>query len=394
MGTAPSVLIEAADRCRVCGGGFTADRVQFGDLRVSDFPFVGHMLPPRVPLNLNQCGLCGLVQLSCTYSRHELYDRKYWYRSGTNESMRAALRDIVETACAHAGLAPGDRVLDIGCNDGTLLTFYPEHISTFGIEPSALAEDARAVGATVARTFWSAAPELDDWCDFKVITAIAMFYSVADPHAFLARVERALAPGGIFILQLATWANTLAGGFDNICHEHIFYYEERHIVRLAAQHGLALVESTKNNVNGGSERYIFRRGTAEIPENVPPVGRPLQAYAQGVKGQIEEIGRAVRKLPRPIYGYGASTKGNTLLQLCEMNVTVCDGVAERAPEKFGRMTATGIPIVSEDEARKHARSLFVLPWHFIEGILVREKAFLAGGGVIMAPLPTVQTHRG
>ncbi len=394
MATSREELVRPAEgfvvqkACRICGGAWADRRLEFGDIRVSDFPWKGAPLPPKVPLNLVECEDCGVVQLDATYSRDALYRSQYWYRSGTNEMMRAALRDVVEHALVFVRLDAHTPVLDIGCNDGTLLDFYPDFLDRHGIEPSELATEARARGHHVQRRMWDSGAYVPEF--YRIITSIAMFYSVADPVAFISNVRQALHPDGVWIVQLQDMEGMARSkGFDNICHEHIFYYEAADIERLAARFGLFCVSRSRNQTNGGSVRLVFRKGS-RLMDPLPE--RSWPTVVERVPGQIAAIKRAVA--PANLWGYGASTKGNTLLQVC--GIDGLPGVAERAEEKIGRMTANGIPIVSEAEAREKADAFFVLPWHFIDGILDREREFLRQGKSIIVPLPDVRTysHRG
>jgi SAM-dependent methyltransferase len=348
--------------------------------------------------------------------------RNYWYRSGTNSTMRAALAEIAHTAEHLVRLRPGDAVLDIGCNDGTLLAAYrTPGVFTIGFDPAEnMAHHSRKVASKVVTGFFDLAsfrndPVLRDRRP-KIVTSVAMFYDLENPNRFVSDVREVMDPNGVWVVQMSYLPLMLKQrAFDNICHEHLEYYSMESMEYLLGPHDLEIVDVELNDVNGGSMRaYIRRRSTgAELFSD--PTYRNLAAErtrtlreleaAQGldtrkpysdfahwvarikhdVVGFIrEEVGRG-----RRVYVYGASTKGNTLLQYFGLDHSLIGAAADRNPDKWGRVTVgTRIPIVSEEEARAARPDYFlVLPWHFIDEFQAREEEYLLGGGRFILPLP-------
>lgn len=403
----PSVKVRTT--CRSCDSGSLVKVLDLGDPYISNFVDVPDAsFWPRLPLELLLCSKCGLVQLRHTTPGEWLY-RFYWYKSGMNASMRAALADISRKASEFVGLQRGDSVLDIGCNDGTLLHSYTvPGIRRIGFEPANNLQQEAAQGADrVIPDFFSARPVAGE--SFRIVNSVAMFYDLEEPNAFVADLASVLAEDGLWVIEMHYLPLMLASNaFDAICHEHLEYYSLASLETLLAQHGLVVADIETNEVNGGSVRaYVVHKGapSAQAParrdrvraartsEQLLALDRP-QTYETWGK-RIQQIGnqlgnwiRSERAQSRKVSAYGASTKGNTLLQVFGFDHSLICSAAERNPAKWGKYTVgTWIPIVSEAEARAHADDFLILPWHFLPEILEREKDFLARGGRIVAPLP-------
>ena len=403
----PEVTTRTA--CRSCGSSHLESVLDLGNPYVSNFADVPDSSRwPRVPLDLLLCRECGLAQLRHTTPGEWLYSH-YWYKSGISATMRAALADITRKAAQFAGLGSGDSVLDIGCNDGTLLRSYAaDGVRRVGFEPAHnLACEAAAGTDRIVPEFFTARPVAGE--QFRVITSIAMFYDLEDPNQFVADVASLLMEDGAWIIEMHYLPLVLErNAFDAICHEHLEYYSLTSLEPLLARHGLAVADVETNEVNGGSFRvYVVHRDSPAVSvaarrervtamrarENAAGLSQP--APYEEFRGRVKRVGaklrawlRNEREQGKEISVYGASTKGNTLLQVFGLDHTLIRSAAERNPEKWGKYTVgTWIPIVSEAEARAHADDFLVLPWHFMEEIQARESEFLVRGGNLIAPLP-------
>ncbi len=378
--------------CRACHSANLKPVLEFGVPYISDFILVGGQ-ENKAPLELVMCQDCSLLQLKHTVDRERLF-RTYYYRSGTNESMVESLRDIAKTALR---LVPnGKNVLDIGANDGTLLRMFPSSWDRHGYEPSEIALDS--LGRDDIRMtpdFWPG-KERDQ---YDVITSIACFYDVDDPNAFVAAIKDSLTPDGVWICQMQDLHGMLStNGFDNICHEHLAYWSMPAFDDLLRPHGLHISSVQHNGTNGSSIRYTVTHGS-----------RPREKRGIGVHEYTVQMGSFAYEINRLrfntrslltdltdagklVLGYGASTKGNTLLQYYGITSRMIPFIADRNPDKWGReMVGTHIPIISEDEMRlMRPDYLFVLPWHFIDSFLERETEFLNRGGKFIVPLPYLQ----
>jgi NDP-4-keto-2,6-dideoxyhexose 3-C-methyltransferase len=343
----------------------------------------------------------------------------YWYRSGINASMTKELQSIVAEITSRVKLKDGDSWLDIACNDGTLLKAVPDNLTKLGIDPcddSYYAESSKV--ARVNQTYFTkdAFDQISDK-PAKVITCIAMFYDLADPHPFVQDLYQCLDDNGLLVLQMSytpLMINQLA--FDNICHEHVYYYDLTSISRLFSQHGFKVVDCSLNDTNGGSFRISLQKviakdssfGSAplrdvcrmrvgqvfEYEKNRPITStetwREFGVKLERLKSDVVNFVRQAKAEGKTVYGYGASTKGNTLLQYFGLNKDDIVAIAERSPYKFGlRTIGTDIPIISEEEMRAAKPDyLLVLPWHFIDEFESREAEFFAWGGKMIVPCPT------
>ena len=408
------------EACRVCGHGPLTDIISLGDLYVTNFVDTAtESEQVRSPLDVVLCdpatGGCGLLQLKHTFSADVMY-RTYWYRSGINQTMRSELAGIAKKVEEIVPLAAGDAVVDIGSNDSTELRSYTvPGLKLIGFEPSKNLMQYAEPGVTkVINDYFTHA----GWSAYagnakaKAITAIAMFYDLDDPNAFVADIVKCLDDEGLFVVQQNYLPFMLRRNvFDNISHEHLEYYSLTTFKRLLDRHGLELVDVESNDVNGGSMRtYIRHRGkgtTLRIAEGgAERVARILAdeekeglndratytAFAARIDAIREKLHAFIAgevAAGKRVYAYGASTRGNTLLQYCDLDHTLIVAAAERNPDKWGRKTVgTLIPIVSEEEARTAKPDYFlVLPWQFLDEFVKREAAYLSGGGKFIVPLP-------
>lgn len=409
-------MITRRTTCRACGGRLDP-LLSLGTLALPAFPAPGDPPPPRAPLDLDTCVDCDLVQLRHTVAPDQLY-RQYWYRSAINESMRAELLDIVRAALLEVSVFPGEDVLDIGANDGYLLSCYPRLRASFKIrriayEPAAnlleaLAPHAEVVvpeyfplGAETILPAW-----VGDWYRrVKILTSVAMFYDVEDPIAFVRAVDACLHLEGVWILQFQDLAQMVdQTAFDNICHEHLTYWSLATFGRLLqrADVDLHVVHAERRLINGGSLRLVVRRRAYPVQATVDALllyerlsiaWQALERFAwkvQGARTQIQAALAEAHDAGLTVDLYGASTKANTLLQYCGLDGIVLRQAWERNPEKYGRQTATRIPIVDEVIGRKDPPDLLLCGiYQFRTMILQREAAYLQAGGRILFPLPEV-----
>lgn len=375
----------------------------------SRFPSADEPTVPVGPLEVVACGECSLVQLRHDFDPDELYRHDYGYRSGINRTMSEHLTGIAVEAERRLVLAPGDWVLDIGSNDATLLKGYETaDLRRVGIDPTvAQYREFYPPGILAVPDYFSAAIYGSAALKkAKVITAIAMVYDLQDPHSFVADIARCLDSEGIWIFEQSYLGTMLAhNAFDTICHEHLEYYSLGVLKRLLEAHGLRIFDVAFNDINGGSFRVYAchdAAGFRELPIveavcqrekekglDTPEPMRRLRRWSEEFREQLRSLLGDIKTEGKTVYLYGASTKGNTLLQYCGLDRATIVAAADRNPKKWGRRTpGTDIPIISEDDARRAGPGYFlVLPWHFKEEFVAREKSFLAGGGRMIFPLP-------
>lgn len=365
----------------------------------------------RWPLQFGQCLSCSLVQLVNAQRQDGIY-HTYWYRSGVNEAMKAELKDVVACATAMVQFGPHDIAIDIGANDGTLLSAY--HGSGFRVAyepaPNLQGELAKHANQVYSEFFPS---HLQSWEDSaKIVTAIACAYAVDDIHGFLAGVRAVLHKDGVAVIQFQDLKQMLdATAFDNICFEHLTYFSLASFEAIAVQHNLTVVKVERRAINGGSLRVYLQRFSPNWKAGISvdqifawELGceKParMDRFVAAVTERIAQI-RGVVELLRRRFGttidlYGASTKANTLLQVCGLDHTEIRWAWERSEEKWGTyMAATGIPIVPEARGRRDPPDLLLAGiWQFREQILAREGEYLRRGGAVCFPLPVVDVVTG
>lgn len=350
---------------------------------------------PKAPIELVLCENCSLLQLRHTAPQELLYSRFYWYHSGITRTMRDALKEIAETAARIVNLKKKDFVLDIGANDGTLLSYCPKGTIRVGCEPANnLIDELKRHCEHVIHDFWSyEAYKKLGIGKAKVITAIGMFYDMEDPSQFVADAAKALDTDGIFVAQLMCLKNMLEkNDVGNLCHEHLEYYSLESLKYLFEKNGLEIFKIEENDINGGSYRLYARHyKNGSINFNEKFTRSDYEAFFNRIeenkKRCVSFIKQEAAKGKR-VYVYGASTKGNTILQYYGLDNHLIEGAADKSPEKWGRYTiGTWIHIMPEEEARKRADYFLILPYAFLDEFIEREKEWRAKGGKFIVPLP-------
>ena len=326
--------------------------------------------------------------------------------------MREALADVAKKAYSTAQPRARDIVVDTGCNDGTLLRSYPRSgLRLVGFEPAEnLVDDARKDTDWVFNDFFGASVFRSKFGreKAKIVTSVAMFYDLEDPNKFVSDIAESLAPDGLWVVQQNYLASMLQkNGFDNIGHEHLEYYSLNTMQKLLTRHGLDIFDLETNDVNGGSFRtYACHQGRYAIRESVGglrrkeeqlrlnsgAVYRAFAANIRRVKSRLTQLVKDEVNQGKTVYVYGASNRGNTILQYCGLDYRLVKKAADANPEKWGRKTVgTKIPIISKEDARKDKPDYFlILPHHFLEEIRREEKDYLEHGGKFIVPLPEVR----
>ena len=397
--------------CRSCNSKNLIEIISLGNQYLSDFVKTNRK-PKSFPLRLMLCKQCFLVQLEYTTPQKYLYTERYGYKSGINQTMQDELKEIVQKALKRMTKKNKDLVVvDIEANDGTLLRNYPKNIFRVAVEPiTKFAKEAKKHSDKVVNDFFNYNSYQKILKDKKadIVTAISCFYDMENPNKFVEDVKKIMKDNGIFIIQ----QNYLVGmlqqnAFDNIVHEHLEYYSLLSLNNLLAKHDLEVFDLEERELNGGSFRtYIAckrqRRKTKAVLK-MEKYEKRLKLnnkkvyldFAKRIKDNKENILNFIKeqnKLGKLVYLYGASTRGNTLLQYFKLNNKLIKKAVERNPEKWGKIIASvGIPIISEAEARKDKPDyMLVLPWFFKKEFLKREKRYLDNGGHFIFPLPKLE----
>jgi hypothetical protein len=402
------------DRCRISGSQNLVSVLDLGHQQLTGvFPKSRDEKITSGPLELVWCPDSGLLQLAHSYEAKELYGESYGYRSGLNQSMVEHLTRKIGQLSRKADLKPGDTVLDIGSNDCTSLRAYPvAGLTRVGIDPTGqkfrryYPDDVKLVTDFFSAKGFRAVSQ----APARIVTSIAMFYDLEDPIAFAREVESILAPDGIWHFEQSYMPSMLRmSSYDTICHEHLEFYSLSVVKKILEAAELKIVDVQLNAINGGSFAVSAAKIKSTVEENPTVVEwlleqeermglhtpHPYREFEDRVYRHREDLRSLLQALVsdgKRVIGYGASTKGNVVLQFCGITEKEVCAIAEVNPDKFGSFTpGSKIPIISEAEARAMKPDYFlVLPWHFKEGIVRREQAFLDAGGKMIFPFPEIE----
>jgi hypothetical protein len=401
-------------QCRICENSNIVTMLSLGEQSLTGvFPKSPSEKVTKGPLDLVWCSNCGLLQMKESYCLDEMYGDNYGYRSGLNLSMVRHLEQKIRTLERMASPQDNDCVVDIGSNDATSLKAYSGCFLKVGIDPT---------GKKFASYYPNEIKLIPDFFSasifnshfpgvkVKIVTSIAMFYDLENPKDFVRNIESILADDGIWHFEQSYMPSMLrTHSYDTICHEHLEFYSFKVVKNLLETCGLRVIDVQMNAINGGSFAVTACKNKAHHKSNMPIINwmlkqeddmgldtpKPYRDFEERVfkhRKNLKELIEALVNDGKKIIGYGASTKGNVLLQFCGLTVEHIPCIAEVNEEKFGSFTpGTNIPIISEKEARAMNPDYFlVLPWHFKHNILEREKEYLKQGGKFIFPLPEIE----
>ena len=404
-------------KCRISGKPLK-EVFNLGNLYVSNFVKKTTKDNIKEEMKLMFCEESKLLQFEKNAPSGAMFG-KYWYRSGINDSMRRDLKNIVDSTLDCVSYKKGDVWLDIACNDGTLLSFVPDTFYKVGIDPvedSFKIESEKHADVIVQDYFSKKSYDKATSKKAKIVTLIAMFYDLDQPNLILDDIYKIMDDDGIFVMQLSyTPLMVKQLAFDNICHEHLTYYSLYSMEYVLKKSGFKVVDCELNDVNGGSFRVYIRKDKSDDTKFKSSPFRDvanfrlesLRQYEQNIGANTFEFYKKfyddILKLKEQtvefiknevdngkiVWAYGASTKGNTLLQWYGLDSKLISGIAERSHYKFGLKTVgTDIPIYSEEEMRKvNPDYLLILPWHFVTNFVQREQEYLRNGGKFIIPCP-------
>lgn len=388
--------------CRLCGSDKFSKLYDLGNLYVSNFVDIKYVRSsPKAPLVLIKCNNCKLIQLQHTAPMELMYRGYYWYKSGVTKTMRNNLEEISNLAKRFLKSKKNNVILDIGANDGTLLkNFNRKKYITVGCEPAKnLKKDLVKNCKYSINDFWDkkkyfALAKKKGFSKAKVVTALGMFYDLEDPNKFISDIEKVLDDKGIFIAQLMCLRSMLdTTDLGNICHEHLEFYSYETLKFMFERNNLEIFKISENKINAGSYRIFARKlkkGSINFKEDVS--NRKIKEFIKNVENSKKQTVNFIKNKIREgkkIFVYGASTKGNTILQHFGIDNKLINYAADRSPSKWGKYTVgTGIKIISEEDARKMKPDYFlILPWGFLNEFRKRESKFLASGGKFIIPFP-------
>lgn len=390
-------------KCRLCNQINLIKINNFGNIFISNFVTKKKIKKGiRAPLSLVYCKNCQLLQLEHSAPQEIMYKKYYWYKSGITKTMRDSLFELYKDIKKNCKIKPGDTILDIGANDGTFLKYFKkDNINTVGCEPAKnLKNELKKNCHHVIDDFWHykhLAKIPIKFKRIKVISAIGMFYDLEDPSEFIKHAAQALDDDGVFVAQLmCSHSMFKTNDLGNICHEHLEYYSFNSLKYLFEKNGLKIHKISENKVNGGSYRIYCKKNIKKSIKFKEKAGyKEIINFIKNVKKNKKETIKFIReklKLGKKIFIYGASTKGNTLLQYYGLTNKEIPYAAERTKSKWGKYTiGSGIKIISEKDARKlNPDYFFVMPYGFINEFLIREKTWIKKGGKFLIPYPKLK----
>ena len=368
---------------------------------------------PSANLNLLMCKSCKLVQLDRNFNQKYLYGKDYGYRTGINKTMTNHINKTVKECSDLTKLKTNDCVLDIASNDGTLLNFYKKNIITVGVDPlvNKYRKFYKKINYKISNFFQiKDIKKLKLKKKFKIITALSVFYDLKSPNNFIKGVRDILDKKGVFILEHADLLSIIKNNiFDTICHEHIEYYSSKVIIEMMNRNRLRVFDHEFNDINGGSSRYYISHQKSNYKVKQKKINklllkeRKIGLYSKRIykvffkrilkeKNKLKKLIKEIKNKKMIIHGYGASTKGNVILQFYGIGNKDINYIADRNPLKYNLFTpGTKIKIISEDYSRRLRPDYYlVLPWHFKKEILIREKKIRKKGTKFIFPLPKVK----
>ena len=389
-------------KCRLCKNRKLKQIYNFGNHFVSNFVNKASITKGvKAPLNLVYCSNCKLLQLEHTAPQEIMYKKFYWYRSGVTNTMKIALKDIFLKVKKMSILKKGDTILDIGANDGTLLKYFKDDgFNTIGCEPAKnLTNELKKNCNHVINNFWNF-KYLNNILNKhklkkpKIIMAIGMFYDLEDPSKFISDAAKSLDDDGVFIAQLMCLNSMIKeNDLGNICHEHLEFYSYPSLKFLFEKNGFKIIKIEENEINGGSYRIFCKKNVKKSisykeKTSLADIKKFIKRVEKNKKTCLSFIKKCNNKGEK-VFLYGASTKGNTLLQYYGIDSKMISFASERSPEKLGKYTiGSGLKIISEKAARKlNPKYFFVMPYAFIKEFIIRENKWLEKGGKFILPYP-------
>jgi hypothetical protein len=404
-------VVEKVINCRSCGSTAMINVIDLGAQSLTGiFPRATENDPSFEPLVLLRCTECDLVQLAHNFDADLMYGDNYGYRSGLNKSMVLHLKETAKYLMSLSGPMHEKAILDIGSNDGTFLSFFRDQdVTSVGCDPTIKKfANYYEPGIIKIEDFFPSPKVNELGLKFKIVTSIAMYYDLEDPIKFTQAIENILEDEGLWYFELSYLPLMIKNNaYDTICHEHLEYYSLKSINYILSKSKLKIIDARLNEVNGGSiavvvakidskkvvsERYLDL--LSQEDSFFREKDKVFKLFETGVLSHRDELKEFLRELisaGNEVWAIGASTKGNVLLQFCGLTSSDIKGVSEINPDKFGCVTpGSRIPIVPESDIPHNKKTYaVVLPWHFKENIIEREKDFILSGGTLIFPLPEI-----
>ena len=405
-------------KCRICGNKNLKKILGLGTQTLTSvFVNKNEKAPDVSPLDLIYCSgssnqVCNLVQLKHTADIGKMYGTTYGYLSSISSTMVAHLNDIKNLANKKVNFKKNDKILDIGCNDGTLLNMFVKNknIDLIGIDPSSVKfRHLFNKKIQVIEKFFNKENILKEvgTCKFKLITSIAMFYDIDDPFKFVKDVYDLLDDNGVWIVEVAYLSTMMKNlAYDQVMHEHLTYLGFKQMHWLIKKNNMKIIDFSTNLINGGSILITVSKNKSKLKDNKTKVqnflkkekkyitSKSLNLFKERVqnhKNEVTTLLNNIKKNKKVVYGYGASTKGNVILNYCNISKKLMNKICDENKMKNGQVTpGSRIPIITKKQMRKENPDyLYVFIWPLRKEVLRAEKEFIDKGGTIIFNLPKI-----
>ncbi len=401
-------------KCRFCKSKNLKDVIDLGHQALTGvFPSKKNIKITKGPLKVALCKNCSLLQLRHSYNIEEMYGENYGYRSSLNSSMVNHLCNKSISLIRKYKIKKNDYIIDIGSNDGTFLNSFLNYKNLIGVDPTIkkFKKYYKKNIITINDFFPSnKISELLESKKAKLITCISMFYDLENPLDFVKNIKKILHKDGVWHFEQSYMPFMLKqNSYDTICHEHLEYYSLTIIKKILNKVGLKILDVEFNNINGGSFSVTASHKKSKIKTNQKIINWLLQEEKkmklddikiyqifskkiQSHKNSLLNLLKKLRKNKKKVSGLGASTKGNVILQYCKIDESLLKNIYEINKDKFNKFTpGTKIKILNEKKiTNKKCNYLLVLPWHFKDHIIKKEKKLLQKGIKLIFPLPQIE----
>jgi len=395
-------------KCRNCKKNSFSLISKIGDQPISSIFLEKKRYIKNYSLNLFECNYCKLIQLSKIPGLQDMYGSTYGYKTSISGLMVKHLKNKFNRIKKLKILQQNPNILDIGSNDGTFLNFFANDLkkkNLTGIDPSANAfTNSYNKKIKVIVNFFNKESIKNYFKNikFSVITSFAMFYDVEDPNSFCKNIYKLLDKNGIWVLEFSYFPLLLKNlTYDQICHEHVMYYTLNTFNNIIKKNKLKIIDYSLNEINGGSIEILCSKKNSNIKAMKTKIDKILieekkisnkdydkfNLRIQNSKKNLQFFLKNIKK--KEIIGYGASTKGNVILNYCGISNKNIPFICDANPTKIGKFTpGSHIPIISKIKMRKiNPKYLLVLIWSFRSEVIEQEKKFIKKGGKLLFPLP-------
>lgn len=358
----------------------------------------------KYSLDLYKCSECDLVQLDNKVKTEIMYGKHYGYQTSISQLMISHLEKKVEKLKKQKFLKPKDNILDIGSNDATFLRLLGKKYNLWGIDPSAKKFKKNYEGMKLVTNFFSKKNIIkkngNKDIQFKLISSFAIFYDIENPSAFCDDIESLLDDNGIWICEFSYLPLMLKNlTFDQICHEHLTYYTLSVFEKIIEKSNLKIINYKLNEINGGSIEIIVSKNSSKIKRKIELINKikndekkinlnSYKNFEKRINASKLKI-KAFVKNNYPVVGYGASTKGNVVLNFYKLSSNYVTYICDSNKKKYGKFTpGTNIKIISKEKMRElNPKFLLVLIWSFRSEIIRQELKYLKNGGNLVFHLP-------